>query len=52
MGDKGSSKVPDSVSIDTTQQSSMSGTGTSATGMDSTGADTAGRDSTTMTTKK
>ena len=52
MGDKGSSKVPDSVSIDTTQQSSMSGNGTSTTGMDSTGADTAGRDSTTMMKNK
>ena len=55
MGDKGSEKVPDSVSIDTTQQSSMSGaaTGNSAsTGMDSTSADSTSKDTTSSTPKK
>ncbi|TDO20104.1 hypothetical protein [Pedobacter duraquae] len=50
MGDKGSEKVPDSLSIDTTQQSSMS-SGTTTTGMDSAGADSTTKDSTTMQKK-
>ena len=52
MGDKGSERVPDSVSIDTTQQSSMSAGGTSASaGMDSTGVDSTTKDSTTTQKK-